>query len=417
MKVIKASTSKTQTERTSSFYKAKAQGGPPSFRERPISFGMEFLWLYSFCQCMVSLSTIVASVRLCMALGGSRAAGPWGGSVARCLGLCLGWVGAIGGALEIPVIVFLNLRTPQCLYTCITLVCCPLLVRQFTVCLLLLLTLDCHLQHRWPGRYSALVTRQRALCVALLCWMASVLTSFGQFIDSEVLDGWGRKGQDQHTASLGSDGNRTTPPPALSKYAQQRMVIGKYLPYGGFLSKFYVEDLRNFTYAEIHSSHWGVCAPDTILSPQFLVYVHGTAVFTLPLLLLLFLYVDLKCKNVKQSDASLRPRRLALSVSFLVVLCLPLQIIHAVLLFAPGAAVPSWLHAMAVFFFQLYGLVPQVLFTPPEKREGEQGATFALSAPPPPTGKTVQKALCEAARAASWVSAKNSLKAKVCPEV
>ncbi|XP_061633270.1 adenosine receptor A1-like [Phyllopteryx taeniolatus] len=400
---------------------------------------MEFLWLYSLCQCIVSVAVIVVSVRLCIAVGGpaadvhggSQGASPRHGSVSYCLCLCLGWVGAIGGALEIPVIVFLNSRTPQCLYTCITLVCCPLLVRQFTMCLLVLLTLDCHLQHHWPSRYSSLVTCQRALCVVLLCWVATILTSFGQFISSDILDRWGRMGQDRDTADLGLDSNWTTPLPSLTplpKYPYERMVIGKHLPYGGFLSKFYMDDLRNFTYAEIHSSHWGVCAPDTILSPQFLVYVHGTAVFMLPLLFLLFLYLDLQCNNGKQFSQSDAPkydyrrlRSLALSVSFLVLLCLPLQISHAVLLFTPSATLPSWVHAMAVFFFQLYGLVPQVLFTPPGKRESDERGALALSAHLPEvslsTGKSVHKALCEVANAASWASAKNSLKAKVYPEV
>ncbi|XP_054637047.1 uncharacterized protein LOC129184778 [Dunckerocampus dactyliophorus] len=402
---------------------------------------MEFLWLYSLCQCIVSVAVIVVSIRLCMAAGGGAAvadvnganpgARPQHGSVSCCLRLCLGWVGTIGAALEIPVIVFLNLRTPQCLYTCITLVCCPLLVRQFTMCLLVLLTLDCHLRHHWPSRYSIVVTRQRALCVVLLCWMASVLTSFGQFISSDVLDRWGRTAQDQGTPGPGLDGNWTTESPHLTpfpKYPHGRIVIGKYLPYGGFLSKFYTDDLHNFTYEEIHSSHWGVCAPDTILSPQFLVYVHGMAVFMLPLLCLLVLHLDLHCKNPKQfsqSDPSKynpwRFRSLTLSVSFLVLFCLPLQIIHAVLLFTPTATLPKWAHAMAVFFFQLYGLVPQVLFTPPGKQESKERATFALSALPPeiapPGAKSVHKALCENTQAASWSTAKHSLKAKVCPEV
>nr|XP_057910107.1 adenosine receptor A1-like [Doryrhamphus excisus] len=400
---------------------------------------MEFLWLYSLCQCIVAVAIIVVSVRLCMAVGGdatvadvngaNSSARPQHGSVSCCLRLCLGWVGAIGGALEIPVIVFLNLRTPQCLYTCITLVCCPLLVRQFTMCLLVLLTLDCYLQHHWPSRYSVLVTRQRALCVVLVCWMVSVLTSFGQFISSDVLDRWGRTAQDQ--AGLERDGNWTTPSPHLTqfpKYPQDRMVIGKHLPYGGFLSKFYTNDLHNFTYEEIHSSHWGICAPDTILSPQFLVYVHGMAVFMLPLLCLLVLHIDLHYKNPKQlnrSDPSKynpwRSCSLTLSVSFLVLFCLPLQIVHAVLLFTPNPTLPTWAHAMAVFFFQLYGLVPQVLFTPPGKQETKEQATFALSALPseiaPPGGKLVHKALCEAAKTASWSTAKHSLKVKVCPEV
>lgn len=117
---------------------------------------MEFTWLYSLCQCTLSVSVIVMSVRLCMAVSGgskvadaqerAQAARTQPGSVSCCLRLCLGWVGAIGGAVGVPVTILLNLRTPQCLYTCITLVCCPMLIRQFTVFLLMLLTLDDHLQ-------------------------------------------------------------------------------------------------------------------------------------------------------------------------------------------------------------------------------------------------------------------------------
>lgn len=123
---------------------------------------MEFIWLYSLCQCILSVSVIVVSVRLCMAVSGSKTvsdiqerherASPQPGSVSCCLRLCLGWVGAVGGVVEVPVNVLLNLRTPQCLYTCITLVCCPLLVRQFTMFLLVLLTLDTHLQYQLADR-------------------------------------------------------------------------------------------------------------------------------------------------------------------------------------------------------------------------------------------------------------------------
>ncbi|KAM9851855.1 adenosine receptor A1 [Aulostomus maculatus] len=406
---------------------------------------MEFTWLYSLCQCILSVSVIVVSVRLCMAVSsggdmqdaqeGTQGARPKSGSVSCCLRLCLGWVGAIGGAVGIPVMVFLNLRTPQCLYTCITLVCCPLLVRQFTMCLLMLLTLDCHLRHHLADRYSTVVTRKRCLCVVLLCWVGSVLASFAQFISSDALDTWGRTGQDSGTAGLGLDGNWTTslphmpsPPP---KYHQSRKVIGKYLPYGGFLSKFYMEDMRNFTYAEIHSSHWGVCAPDTVLTPHFLVYIHGMTVFMLPLLCLLAIYLHLLCKKPRKSTFSqLDPSKhdscrdcsLALSLSLLVMLCLPIHIIHALLLFAPSTNPPAWIHAMAMFFFQLYSLVPQLLFTPSRKQVNEERASsFPLSVPhlPPVVaqGKSVRKALCEAMRASSWSSAKHSLKAKVCPEV
>lgn len=120
---------------------------------------MDFMWLFSLCQCAVSVSVIVVSVRLCIAVSGGRTeartqgAQLQPGSVSCCLRLCLGWVGAVGGAAGVPVTVLLNLRTPQCLYTCITLVCCPLLVRQFTMFLLMLLTLDAHLMHHLAGRW------------------------------------------------------------------------------------------------------------------------------------------------------------------------------------------------------------------------------------------------------------------------
>lgn len=124
---------------------------------------MEFMmWLYSLCQCILSVSVIVVSVRLCTAVrsSGTEADVQEGApgarlqprSVSCSLRLCLGWVGAAGDAVGVPVNVLLNLRISQCLYTCITLVCCPLLVRQFTMFLLMILTLDAHLQHHLADR-------------------------------------------------------------------------------------------------------------------------------------------------------------------------------------------------------------------------------------------------------------------------
>ncbi len=281
------------------------------------------------------------------------------------------------------------------------------------------------------------MTRRRALCVVLLCWVGSVLFSFSQFIGSDVLDTWRRAETGSGTAGLGLHDNWTTSLPHLTpsptpKYYHGREVIGKYLPYGGFLSKFYVEDMHNFTYAEIHSSHWGVCTPDTIFSPYFLVYVHGIAVFMLPLLCLLAIYLDLLCIRPRKTPFShadppkhdsCRARTLALFLSLLVLLCLPLHIIHALLLLTPNTSLPAWVHSVAMFLFQLYSLVPPILFTPPTKQEGEERASFPLSVPhlppaaAPSRGKSVRMALCEAVQAAPWSSAKHSLKAKVCPEV
>lgn len=284
-----------------------------------------------------------------------------------------------------------------------------------------------------------MVTRQRALCVVLLCWVASILSSFAQFIGSDVRHTWlgsgdgTAEGPDPGTSGLGIGSNWTTslPRPAtvpFPKYYKDRKVIGRFLPYGGFLSKFYIEDMHNFTYAEIHSSHWGVCSADALLSPQFLVYIYGFTVFMLPLLCLLGIYLNLLCMKSKKIDAdttkraSSQVRFLALSISLLVVLCSPIHIIHSLGLFAPNTGFPAWVHEAAVYLFQVYSVVPQILFAPPKKQAGP-GQSFPLRVPhlPPAVdtsrGKAVHKALCEAVQAAQWASAKHSFKAKVCPDV
>lgn len=234
------------------------------------------------------------------------------------------------------------------------------------------------------------------------------------------------------TTELGLHGNWTTSLPYVTPFQPHRKVIGKYLPYGGFLSKFYVEDIHNYTYAEIHSNHWGVCAPDTLLSPQFLVYVHGITVFVVPCLCLLMIYVDLLCTNKyrKTSVSQAKPpkydcsqvRSLVLSLTLLVLLCLPIHIIHALLLFSPSTNLPAWIHTIAMILFQLYGLVPQILFTPPRKQIGGEQSIFSCFVPKilpmaPSKGKAVQKALCEVVQFTQCSSAKHSIKAKVCSDV
>ncbi|KAJ8388876.1 hypothetical protein AAFF_G00126320 [Aldrovandia affinis] len=383
------------------------------------------------------MSVIAVSVRLCVGRAQVVRPGAGGsGSVSGCLRLCLGWVGAVGGAVAVPVSVLLNLRSPQCLYTCLTLVCCPLLVRQFTVCLLLLLTLNSHLQYRLGERYVSLVTRCRVFLVVLLSWVGSVLTAFAQFIFWNVLDTWGQA-PGEGTAGLGLGGavgaNWTTPFP-LPKYPgpQDRSIIGKHLPYGGFLSKFYVEDLRNFTYAQIHGSHWGVCAPDIVLSPEFQVYVYSVTVFLLPLLVLLGIYLDLMCTVPKltpglapapKSQAN-RARSTALSLSLLVLLCLPLHTSHAFLLFSPSTLQPPWAPPFASFLFQLYGLVPPLLYTPPlhqtDTSHGPRSSPLSRSLPAPSVspGKDMGVALCLDVRCcATCCPPRQTCKVKVCPQV
>ncbi|CAL9705160.1 unnamed protein product [Knipowitschia caucasica] len=405
---------------------------------------MELMWLYCTCQYILFIGVIVCSGRLCLRVRrssvhqGFQISKPW--SISSCLCLTLGLVGALGGAVELPITVILNQRNPTCLYTCITLVCGPLLIRHFTMFLVMLLSLDTHLLHLLAHRYQAVVTRRRALCVVLLCWVASILSSFAQFIGSDVLHAWQGRGEghggsgDAGTAGLGLGENLTSSLPATPypKYYKDLKVIGKFLPYGGFLSKFYVEDMGNFTYAQIHSSHWGVCSVDSLLSPHFLVYVHAITVFLLPLLCLLCIYLNLLCVKPKETNeiaksAFSQLRFQALSIFLLVILCAPVHIIHSMELFSPQTLVPSWVHGAAAFLFQVYSLVPLVLFTPPKKEGSRPTQAFFLSTGPhlhlPPAsvdstgGKTLHMELCGAMQAAQWATAKNALKAKVCPDV
>ncbi|KAM9797841.1 uncharacterized protein ACB057_008874 [Neosynchiropus ocellatus] len=287
------------------------------------------------------------------------------------------------------------------------------------MCLLVMITLNAHLQHRLADRYQTVMNHRRALCAVLLCWLGSILSSFAQFISTDGLTTWMNR-QNPGTSGLEVDGNLTTPSP---KYQHEREVIGRFLPYGGFLSKFYMGDMHNLTYSEIHRSHMGVCAPDTLLSPEFLVYVQGTMAFTLPLLCLVAVYLDLLCRKPHKgpfshadlSEHDSRVRSVALSLSCLVLLSMPLHILHTLLLYSPSTKLPVWAHAMATFLFQLYSLVPQLLFTPPRKKVSDRQASFPLSVLHlPAMGKCVPKAVCEAMHGAPWFSEKHSVKAKVC---
>ena len=292
------------------------------------------------------------------------------------------------------------------------------------------------------ARYSLVVTRRRALCVVLLCWMGSVVFSFSQLMGPDMLDTRsGAADPEGDTSGLGLGDNRTSslsPPtsPPLStphppRYPHNYLVIGKNLPYGGFLSKVYMEDLSNFTYAEIHGSHWGVCGSDTVFGPQFLVYVHGVTTFLLPFLGLLSIYLDLQCTRHRQvhfyptdpaeGDLS-RVHSLALSLFLLVLLCLPLHTTHLLSLLWPDARSPTWAYPVAKFLSQLYSLVPPLLFTPGTKWKGRPpfplGASQVPAAVAPSRGKALVMALCDTMQRAPWCQATHSLKAtKLGPDV
>lgn len=233
-----------------------------------------------------------------------------------------------------------------------------------------------------------MVTRPRVLCLVLLSWLVSVVSSFAQFIIWNAKDTWGTS-DSTNTVELGlgrpQGGNWSTPfpPPAKLPYPQDLSIIGSYLPYGGFLSKFLITNTENFTYAEIHGSHWGVCASDTVLSPGFLVYIYGVTVFLVPLLIMLAIYLDLMCVTPRQDPGSnealgksmlTHSRSVALSLSLLVLLCLPIHVRHAVQLFAPGRSQPPWTALLVSLLFQSYGLVPPLLF---REKKGEEGSITA----------------------------------------
>ncbi|KAG5271071.1 hypothetical protein AALO_G00175560 [Alosa alosa] len=416
---------------------------------------MVHVWLNAMCQCVLAVCVMGVSVRLCVPRAGGGPGGPRGSrggwrdgwrdggrggggcSVASGLRQCLGWVSTVGNVVAVPILVLLSLRTPQCLYTCITLVCCPLLVRQFKMFLMLLLTLNAHLQHRLGiSRYEALVTRPRVLCLVLLSWLVSVVTAFAQFIGRKARDSWGVS-EGSSTAEMGlgrpQGGNWSSPflPPTKPPYPQDRSVIGKYLPYGGFLSKFLITYTDNFTYAEIHGSHWGVCAADTVLSPAYMVYVYSVTVFLIPALVMLAVYLDLMCvaprtdpgPRVLASGKSVlhaHSRSVALSLSLLVLLCLPMHVAHMLQLFAPGKPPTPWATLLVSLLFQSYGLVPPLLFKERGEGEGEGSAVEPAGGATAPSarGKAVGRAFCVAMQAcASCCPHSHGLKAKVCPEV
>ncbi len=113
-------------------------------------------------------------------------------------------------------------------------------------------------------------------------------------------------------------------------------------------------------------------------------------VFVIPLLVLSGVYLDLMCfmpqqvPGFSQKRSSVQSRSLALSIFLLVMLCLPLHITHALLLFAPSAARPRWTSLTASVLFQMYSLVPPLLFTNTSQQVGFECSL--LSAPTWPRG-------------------------------
>ena len=293
------------------------------------------------------------------------------------------------------------------------------------------------------ARYPAVVTRRRALCAVLLCWVCSVVFSFSQLMGPDTLGAWSDAADPERATSgqgLANNGTsslspanplpRSTakPPPG---HPRRYLVIGKDLPYGGFLSKVYTEDLSNFTYAEIHGGHRGVCGPDTVFSAQFLVYVHGVTTFLIPFLGLLSIYLDLlrtRCRQIhlyptdpSEGDLS-RAHSLALSLLLLVLLCLPLHTTHLLWLLRPDARGQTWAYPVAKFLSQLYSLVPPLLFTPGAKWRGVPPFPLDASQVPaavaPSRGKALGMALCDTMQRAPWGQAAHTLKAtKLGPDV
>lgn len=284
-----------------------------------------------------------------------------------------------------------------------------------------------------------MVTRPRVLCLVLLSWLVSVVSSFAQFIVRNAQDRWGTS-DGTNTIELGlgrpQGGNYSTPfPPAPPKlpFPQDHSVIGSYLPYGGFLSKFLITYTQNFTYAEIHSSHWGVCAADTVLSPGFMVYVYGATVFLVPLLVMLSVYLDLMCVAPRRLDPGpdealgksmmAHSRSVALSLSLLVLLCLPMHVTYVVQLFAPGRRQPYWATLLVSLLFQSYGLVPPLLFREKQGEEGTGGvpssvAPAGVASVPSPRQKAMGWALCVTLQECSSCCPHSpGLKDKVCSEV
>lgn len=216
--------------------------------------------------------------------------------------------------------------------------------------------------------YATYVKKGRMVAIVVSCWVLSLLIGLSPMM------GWNRL---KHYVETN---NHTLP----VKYPSERaalVLIARDVPYGGFLSKIYVSERREFNYSEIHSGHVGLCSFTTVFSPDYLVYFVFFVCTLLPLVAMLAIYVDLfrVIRGHFKSQALWPAKRGELQMAqtlFLLVgiFCMcwgPLHIIYSVRLLCPKCQSYDSLDRLAVLLSHLNSLANPLVYAMRKKDFGQ----------------------------------------------
>ncbi|XP_028679610.1 adenosine receptor A1-like [Erpetoichthys calabaricus] len=321
---------------------------------------MDSLVIYIMMESILALLVVLVNILVCVTVYLHKELR----SITNYLIACLAMADLGVGALGIPFSVVLSLGKTLCFYSCLFMACFPLVTAQFSMLLLLVIAINMHLKIRHSARYAAIVNKRKVIALVFLCWVVSVIAGF------TPLMGWNQM-------KTYTERNITT---TSIKQPLERSIIGKNLPYGGFLSKVYYNNRRNMSYSEIHRGHLGQCSFEATVSPEYLVYFHFLVCTLLPLLIMLGLYVDLfrivqsyyaaqGMPTAKRSEVQ-TARSLFLMLGLFCLLWVPLNVNNMLWLFCSTCSQPLWVSQLTVFLSHLNSLTNPLLYAMRKKNFG-----------------------------------------------
>uniref|UniRef100_A0A8C4TDG9 Adenosine receptor A1-like n=1 Tax=Erpetoichthys calabaricus TaxID=27687 RepID=A0A8C4TDG9_ERPCA len=275
---------------------------------------MDSLVIYIMMESILALLVVLVNILVCVTVYLHKELR----SITNYLIACLAMADLGVGALGIPFSVVLSLGKTLCFYSCLFMACFPLVTAQFSMLLLLVIAINMHLK-----------IRHSVIALVFLCWVVSVIAGF------TPLMGWNQM--------------------KTIKQPLERSIIGKNLPYGGFLSK-------------------------ATVSPEYLVYFHFLVCTLLPLLIMLGLYVDLfrivqsyyaaqGMPTAKRSEVQ-TARSLFLMLGLFCLLWVPLNVNNMLWLFCSTCSQPLWVSQLTVFLSHLNSLTNPLLYAMRKKNFG-----------------------------------------------
>ncbi|XP_068598592.1 adenosine receptor A1-like [Brachionichthys hirsutus] len=262
--------------------------------------------VYIGMEVLIALSSVVGNMMVVWAVRVHRALR----DTTFCFVVSLALADIAVGALVIPLAITISMGLHTHFYGCLLVVCTVLVLTQSSILALLAIAIDRYLRVKIPLSYKRVVTPRRAAAAVLLCWLVSVIVGL--------------------------------------------------IPMLGWNNLQTLRDNGSLVSAELSV----VCAFETVVSMDYMVYFNFFGWVLPPLLLMLAIYIEIfymihKQLNKKVTASQTDPRRyfgkelklaksLALVLFLFAVSWLPLHILNCITLFCPTCKKPIFLIYIAI---------------------------------------------------------------------